>query len=215
VEDEVSADVGFALGRLVDSTESEPEEFAVKRKPASARVSHRVKAAARLSPNAAPQSSLNLAATPSQEIQKLGYFVGKWRTAGTILPGPWGAGGKFSWNETTEWMTGNFFVIGHWDFTMPRDLGGNGEEIFVMGYDARQNHYTFDAFSSQGLHQVSKGTLTGDTWTWRSEAFSGGRTVQQKMTMKIASAKSYQLKFELSTNGTNWTTFMEGEAKRK
>ncbi len=111
-------------------------------------------------------------------------------------------------------MTGNFFVIGHWDFTMPHDLGGDGEEIFVMGYDARQSVYTFDAFSSQGLHQVSKGTLADDTWTWMSEAFSGGQAMQQKMTMKVVSAKNYKLKFELSTDGVNWTTFMEGEAKK-
>ncbi len=158
------------------------------------------------SPQPAPQIQ--------KPIEKLGYFVGQWTTAGTILPGPWGAGGKFGWKETTKWMTGNFFVIGHWDFTMPRELGGGGEEIFVMGYDARQNVYTFDAFSSQGLHQVSRGTLTDDTWTWMSEALSGGQAMQQKMTMKVMSPKSYRLKFELSTDGVNWTTFMEGEAKK-
>ena len=89
---------------------------------------------------------------PGPEVAKLAYFVGKWATKGTILPGPWGAGGEFSWIESTKWMSGQFFVIGHWDFKMPAELGGDGEEMFVMGYDANRSIYTFDAFSSHGLH---------------------------------------------------------------
>jgi hypothetical protein len=96
---------------------------------------------------------------PGPEVQKLGCFAGTWTTEGTIAPGPWGAGGKFSWTETTEWMSGNFFVVGQWDFQMPPELGGDGKEIFFMVYDTNQYVYTFDAFSSQGRHQVSRGTV--------------------------------------------------------
>jgi hypothetical protein len=155
------------------------------------------------------------AARPAPEVEKLGYFVGKWTTKGTILAGPWGAGGEFSWTENTEWMTGNFFVIGHWDFQMPAELGGGGKEIFIMGYDGNRRAYSFDAFSSQGLHQVSKGTLVDDTWLWISESIQGGKPVQQKMTMQILSPSSYNLKFELSMDGATWMTFMEGKATKK
>jgi hypothetical protein len=149
---------------------------------------------------------------PAPEVAKLDYFVGEWSVKGTIFPGPWGTGGKFGWTDKTEWMAGRFFVVGHWDFTMPAELGGDGEELFVMGYDARQKVYTFDAFSSQGLHQVSKGTLKGDTWIWDSEGFQGGLLVKQKMTMKMVSTLRYTLKFEISSEGGSWTTFMEGAA---
>ena len=155
------------------------------------------------------------AARPAPEVAKLGYFVGKWATRGTILPGPWGAGGEFGWTETTKWMTGEFFVMGHWDFQMPAELGGDGEEIFVMGWDANRSLYTFDAFSSQGLHQVSKGTLRNDTWTWTSESIQSGKPVQQKMTMQVLSPAAYNLKFELSSDGETWMTFMEGKATKK
>ncbi len=155
------------------------------------------------------------AAAPAPEVAKLGYFVGKWTTRGTILPGPWGAGGEFSWTESTEWMTGNFFVIGHWDFQMPAELGGDGKEIFIMGYDTNRRVYSFDAFSSQGLHQVSKGTLSDDTWLWTSESIQGGKPVQQKMTMQVLSPSSYNLKFELSMDGAEWMTFMEGKAVKR
>ena len=152
---------------------------------------------------------------PSPELKKLGYFVGKWMTRGTIAPGPWGAGGKFSWRETTKWMPGRFFLVGHWDFKMPADMGGDGEELFVIGYDTRQRVYTFDAFSSQGLHQVSKGTLLTDTWTWTSLGFQDGRPVQQKMTMQILSPTTYTVKFEVSSDGATWMTFMAGKATRQ
>jgi hypothetical protein len=160
------------------------------------------------------------AAMPAPEVAKLDYFVGTWTVEGTIFPGPWGAGGKFGWTDKTEWMAGRFFVIGHWDFTMPAELGGNGEELFVMGYDPRQNVYTFDAFSSQGLHQVSKGRLDGDTWIWDSEGLQAGAQgqqslVRQKMTMTMLSATRYTLKFEISNDGAPWAPFMEGMAVRK
>lgn len=155
---------------------------------------------------------------PAPELQRIDYFVGAWTVEGMIASGPWGVGGKFGWTDTTEWMSGSFFVVGHWDFTMPAELGGDGEELFVMGYDSKENVYTFDAFSSQGLHQVSKGTLRtgpdGDTWIWASEGIQAGAPVKQRMTMRVLSPTRYRLKFEISNDGTNWTTFMEGEATK-
>lgn len=152
---------------------------------------------------------------PSPELGKLGYFIGTWITRGTIAPGPWGAGGKFSWRERTKWMTGRFFLVGRWNFKMPADLGGDGEELFVIGFDVRKGVYTFDAFSSQGLHQISKGTCNDDTWTWNSDGFQGGRPVRQKMTMRILSRTRYTLAFEVSTDGTTWLPFMQGNARKK
>jgi hypothetical protein len=152
---------------------------------------------------------------PAPEVQKLDYFAGDWTVEGMIFPGPWGSGGKFGWTDKTKWMSGKFFVVGHWDFTMPTELGGDGEELFVMGYDTREKVYTFDAFSSQGLHQVSKGILNGDTWVWDSEGMQAGASVKQKMTMTMLSAMRYTLKFEISNDGENWTTFMEGTAAKK
>src|SRR5580704_2323068 len=53
-----------------------------------------------------------MAPKPGPELKKLDYFVGTWTAEGTIAPGPWGAGGKFSSTDTMEWMPGNFFVEG-------------------------------------------------------------------------------------------------------
>jgi len=153
--------------------------------------------------------------TPGPEVKKLDYFVGAWAVEGTIAQGPWGAGGKFSSTDTTEWMPGKFFVEGHSNFKMPPELGGDGTATSYMGYDTEENVYTYNEFSSQGRRENSKGTASGDTWTWTSSQTYNGQEIKQKMTMKVLTPASYSLKFEISMDGTNWMPFMEAKATKK
>ena len=60
-----------------------------------------------------------------------------------------------------------------------------------------------------------KGTVDGDTWTWLSDEHMGGMAMKGRFTMKVLSPTSYNMKFELSQDGTNWTTAMEGKATKK
>jgi Protein of unknown function (DUF1579) len=152
---------------------------------------------------------------PGAEVKKLDYFVGSWTVEATIGQGPWGAGGKFSSTDNTDWISGNFYTMGHGDFKMPPELGGDGKETTVMGYDTDQNVYTRDTFNSIGRHEAMKGSVSGDTWTWTNTANFGGQDVNQKMTLKILSPTSYNMKFEVSIDGTNWMPFMEGKVTKK
>jgi hypothetical protein len=156
-----------------------------------------------------------MAPKPGPEVKKLDYFVGTWTTEGTISQGPWGAGGKFTSSDTTEWMDGNFFAVGHANFKMPPELGGDGKSTSFMGYDTDQNVYTYNEFNSQGRRENSKGTLSGDTWTWTSSQTYSGQEIKQKMTMKVLTPASYSLKFEISMDGTTWMPFMEAKATKK
>jgi hypothetical protein len=156
-----------------------------------------------------------MAPKPGPEVKKLDYFVGSWTVDGTIGPGPWGSGGKFSSTDTSEWMPGNFFVEGRSDFKMPPEIGGDGKAIAFMGYDTDANLYTYDEFNSQGRHETSKGTVSGDIWTWTTTQNYGGQEVKQKMTMKVLSPASYTVKFEISLDGTTWMTFMDAKATKK
>jgi len=152
---------------------------------------------------------------PGAEVKKLDYFVGTWTVEGTIPQGPWGPGGKFSSTDTTKWMEGSFFVEGHSDFKMPQELGGDGKAVSYMGYDTDENVYTYNEFNSQGRRENSKGTVSGDTWTWTSSQNYGGQEIKQKMTMKVLSPTSYSLKFEVSVDGTNWMPFMDAKVTKK
>lgn len=152
---------------------------------------------------------------PGPELKKLDYFLGTWTVDGAISPGPWGAGGKFNATHTSEWMNGNFFVVSHSDFQMPPELGGQGKRVAFMGYDTDQNVYTFTSFDSNGRHEVSKGNVNGDTWTWTSTQTYEGQPVQQRMTIKTLSPTSYNYKFEVSVDGTSWMPFMDAKVTKK
>ena len=152
---------------------------------------------------------------PGAEVKKLDYFVGTWTSEGTIAQGPWGMGGKFSSTSKGEWMPGNFFVKAESEAKMPPEIGGDGTSTMIMGYDTQANTYTSDRFSSLGQHEQSKGTVSGDTWTWASSSNYGGMEIQGRMTMKVVSPTSYTFKYEVSTDGKEWMTFMEGKATKK
>lgn len=160
-------------------------------------------------------AAAQMSTPPGPEVKKLDYFAGTWTVDATIGQGVWGMGGKFTSSGTSQWMSGNYFLESHREVTMPPELGGDSKEVAYMGYDTDQNVYTLDAFNSQGRHIVSKGTLSGDTWTWNSSANYAGQEIEQKMTLKVLSPTSYTMKFEISLDGKQWMTFMEGKATKK
>jgi len=154
--------------------------------------------------------------TPAPELKKLDYFVGNWSTEATVLPGPWGAGGKFTDNVETEWMKGGFFLVGHSDFNLPSELGGAGSALGVMRYDDDKKVYTDERFDSNGRHEISTGTLNGDTWTWTSQNNYNGMTIHSRLMIKMVSPASYTSKYEVSADGgANWMPFWDGKATKK
>ena len=65
-----------------------------------------------------------------------------------------------------------------------------------MGYNTDEKMYTYDEFNSQGRRESSKGSVSGDTWTWNSSQNYGGQDIKQKMTIKVLSPTNYNMKFE-------------------
>jgi hypothetical protein len=150
--------------------------------------------------------------TPAPEHKKLDMFAGSWTLDGDIKPGPMGAGGKLTENEKCEWMDGNFFVMCHVDF---KGASMSGTAFSVMGYSTDDKSYTYREFNSYGEFEDSKGALDGDTWTWTSDEKMGGSTIKGRFTMKVTSPTSYNFKYEMSQDGTTWSTIMDGKATKK
>jgi hypothetical protein len=148
---------------------------------------------------------------PGPEVKKLGYFVGHWNTEGEMKPGPMGPGGKFTTSDQNSWLAGKFFLILRSDGTTPM---GPAHEIAVMGYNSEEKIYTYDPFDNYGEHDPSKGTLEGDTWTWNGEMKMGGQVIKGKFTAKEVSPTEYTFKYEMSTDGTKWTTAVEGKSTK-
>jgi hypothetical protein len=146
---------------------------------------------------------------PGPEVKKLDYFTGHWTSEGDVKPGPMGPGGKFHSDDHSEWMDGRFFVVLH-----SKSSGGgmpDGTSTAYMGWDPNDKVYTYDEFNSMGEATHSKATVDGDTWTWLNDMKMGAMTMKGRFTMKILSPTAYSYRFEMSTDGSNWTLVMDGK----
>lgn len=138
---------------------------------------------------------------PSPELKKLDYFVGDWKTDATMTPG-----GKFAASDHSEWL-GEFFLINHSKFTSPF---GPGTEVEIMSYDPVGEVYSYDSFSSSGRHEIAKGTLDGDTWTWTSDLNMGGQS--NEVTLRRAHSLTGVVSFRLS-NVAGWRHLVDGHGR--
>jgi hypothetical protein len=148
---------------------------------------------------------------PAPELKRLGYFVGKWTNEGEMKAGPFGPGGKFTSTDNNEWFPGGFFMVLH---SVGKTPMGPMHEMSVMGYDTDDKVYTYDGFDNMGEHDVSKGTVQGDTWTWNGESKMQGKMIKGRFTIKELSPASYTYKFEYSADGSSWITAVEGKATK-
>ena len=149
---------------------------------------------------------------PGPELKKLDVFVGSWTLDGNMKPSTMGPGGAISENEKCEWMDGGFYLVCNSEY---KSTIGNGVGLAVMGYSPDDKAYTYREFNSFGEFEDSKGSVNGDTWTWIADEKMGGLTMKGRFTMKIISPTSYTFMFEMSQDGTKWSTVMDGKATKK
>lgn len=152
-----------------------------------------------------------MAPKPGPEIKRLQYYVGTWKSEYTLKPGPMGPGGKMSAVDKSRMMPGGFFVETRTD---GKGAMGVLNGLAIMGYDAREGVYTYDAFNNFGEADHFKGVVQGDTWTWTSDGQMEGKTVKMRFTAKEVSPTMYTMKFEFAADG-DWTTVMEGKATKQ
>lgn len=149
---------------------------------------------------------------PGPEHKKLDYFAGDWLLEARMKVGPQDGNGVVLITEHNQWMPGGFFLLTHSEGKMPM---GVVTGIAIMGYDAEQKAYTFHEFNSAGEADSALGALSGDTWTWTSEARSGGAVSKSRYTVRQISSSSYSFKYEMATPGEDFVTIMEGKATRQ
>jgi hypothetical protein len=149
---------------------------------------------------------------PGPEQKRLDLFAGTWTLTGDMKPGAMGPGGTMTENEKCEWMQGNFFLVCHSDY---KSSMGDGSGIAVMGYSADNKAYTYREFNSWGEFDDSRGSVDGDTWTWTSDEKMGDKTMKGRFTMKFTSPTTYNFSFEMSDDGSKWTSVMDGKATKK
>jgi Protein of unknown function (DUF1579) len=149
--------------------------------------------------------------TPGPEVQKLDVFAGIWTLTGDMKPGPMSPGGTITENEKCEWMEGRFYLVCHSDF---KSSMGNGTGLSIMGYSTKDKTYTYHEFNSWGEFEDSRGSLDGNAWTWTSNENFNGTPMKGRFTMKVTSPTAYDFAFDVSPDGTKWTTVIDGKATK-
>ena len=149
---------------------------------------------------------------PGSELKKLDMFTGMWTLDGSMKPGMMGPGGSTTESDKCEWMEGGFYVVCHSTYKM--EGMGSGVGLSVLGYSSDDKVYTYREFNSFGEFDDSKGMLDGDTWTWTNEEKMGGMAMKGRYTIKVTSATSYNFMYEMSQDGTKWTTVVDGKATK-
>ncbi len=150
---------------------------------------------------------------PAPEMERVKYFLGNWSLSGTMQPGPMGPGGKFTGTEHNELGLGGFFMVGHSTFNA---TGMSGTGVSYFGYDANKKVYTYDEYSSMGEAEHSTGNVNDKTWVWTNENDMGGQKFTGRFTLVQASATSYNIKYEYSTDGgKTWKLLMEGTGTKQ
>jgi hypothetical protein len=148
---------------------------------------------------------------PAPELSKLDFMVGTWITDSDLKPGPMGPGGKMTSVDEVQWMEGKFYQVVRSKF---KGAMGDGESLAVFGYNPEKKVYTYNDFS-MGEAGYSEGTVDGDTWTWNGDQKMGDQTFKGRFTMKVVSPTLYTFKYEMSKDGTEWATVMEGKSTKK
>jgi hypothetical protein len=151
--------------------------------------------------------------TPGPEHQKLGYFVGKWSSEGTMAESPFGPGGKVTSKDVCEWFEGKFAVVCKADGSTPT---GKVKSIGIMSYSPEEKVYGYYGLDSTGMAMMSvpRGTLTGDTWTYADESMMGGKKIKSRYILKQLSPEAYSFRWEVLGEDGKWTTVVEGKSTK-
>jgi len=149
---------------------------------------------------------------PGPEHAKLAFFVGKWVAEGDLRPSSYGPGGKFTYTENCEWLSGNFALVCHSEGQM---LGTTIKGLSVMSYDPGEKSYIYFESNNMGENTYSRGTVDGDTWTWTSENQMGGKTIHSRFTLKRLTDDSASYKYEMGAGSDPLALIMEGKQTRQ
>lgn len=148
---------------------------------------------------------------PGPEQKTLAYFAGKWTTEAEMKPGPFGPGGKMTSQDNCEWFTGGFQLVCRGQGKGPM---GPLSSLGIITYSQPDKMYTYYGIDNNGMGELSKGTKSGNTWTFTSKSQMDGQAFHSRYTMVESSPTSYTFKWDTSPDGTKWSTMMEGKATK-
>lgn len=148
---------------------------------------------------------------PGPEHKRLSYFEGKWTSEGDMKASPFGPAGKITSTDTCSWFEGGFFVKCESTGKTPM---GQMKGLGLIGYNAEEKVYTYYGVDNMGMGDLSKGTVSGDTWTFTGESKMAGKKIRSRYTMKELSPTSYSFKWEMAEGDGPFNALLEGKTTK-
>ncbi len=151
---------------------------------------------------------------PGPEVEKLGFFVGKWKTAGEMKETPFAPAGKYAEKSSCEWFPGKFSVVckikgkGPW---------GPMEGLGIMGYSTEEKVYVYYGVDNSPMAwaTVPHGTFADGVWTFDDESRMGGKLVKSRYVMTQTGKKSYTATWSILGADGKWQAVMEATSTRE
>ncbi len=148
---------------------------------------------------------------PGPEVQKLGYYVGTWKTEGETTAGPLRSAFKFTETGTCEWFDGKFQLVCRHEGSRPASAVS---DLSILAYDAEAKTYTYFTITSLGDTARSTGLVKGNTWTYAWDGNVEGKPAKFRYVEVHESPAAYTFKTERSIAGGPWRLLESGKATK-
>ena len=139
--------------------------------------------------------------------KKLGAFVGKWETEGTLATGQ-----KTSSTLECRWSPQGVYLV----CDQLVRVAGEHRQFTVYSYDSKAGTYSYTTLADPGA-KPTNGTvaLKGNLWTYESSFEANGKTTMIRTTNEFTDAKTEVFKVATSEDGgAHWKTMLEGTARK-
>lgn len=150
---------------------------------------------------------------PAAEHARLAQFAGDWEGEEKIHPSRFDPNpGAAKSRVSARMALGGFYLIS--DYAQQRGGGVNFQGHGVFGWDPRGRCYTMHWFDSSGIEHgaPSLGTWEGNALILQHETTHMGFS---RYVYEIVRDGEYTMKLQVSQDGKNWQTFLEGRYRRQ
>ncbi|MBI4549087.1 MAG: DUF1579 family protein [Ignavibacteriae bacterium] len=148
---------------------------------------------------------------PTDAHKKLEKLIGSWSGQEKLHPSPWDPKGGTARGRVTNRSALDGFVVVQ-DYEQERNGVINFCGHGVFGWNAAQQCYTLHWFDSMGMPPNEfRGSFKNDVLTMTSQDPQG----HSRATFDFSKENQYSFRMEVSQDGKQWHTFMEGKYSQK
>ncbi len=143
---------------------------------------------------------------PPPAHDRLKKILGRWKGEEKLSPSPWDPTGGIAIGVAENRSALDGFAVIQ-EYVQTRDGKTSFRGHGVMAYDTNEQCYAMHWFDSMGTPpNIYKGNFEGDVLKL-STAFPGGMS---RCSWDLGKEKEYRFRLDMSQDGKNWQTMMDG-----